>query len=172
MKIVLAILTSIFAVTASTLQAQECESNPVNFRINPFSIVADGISGGIDISLSKQMSLGLDGGYTYNTEITTGAKGKSYSGAMRLTYYSDSMSEDSFTSSISLGKNHLDFRTDENEKQIIQATIGDVKLGYRWIWDAFNTNIAGGIAQVRTSSNHLKTRGLTPVIELSLGYQI
>ena len=168
MKNLYLVLLSLF-----TLYATHSHANPVNIRVNPFSIVADGISGGVDLGISDNLSLGLDAGYTYDTAlITGGTNGKAISGGIRATYYSDSMQKDSFISTVGLSKAHLDLK-DGNQKQIVQATTGDVKAGYRWIWDSgFNTSLSGGLAQVRASSNHVKTRGLMPVAELSLGYQI
>ena len=169
MKNLYLVLLSLF-----TLYATHSHANPVNVRVNPFSIVADGISGGVDVGISEHVSLGLDGSYTHNTAIITGGtNGKAISGGIRATYYSDSMESDSFISSVGLTQTHIDLRNSENKKQIVQATTGDVKAGYRWIWDSgFNTSLSGGLAQVRASSNHVKTRGLMPVAELSLGYQI
>ena len=167
MKNLYLVLLSLF-----TLYATHSHANPVNIRVNPFSIVADGISGAVDLGLTDNVSLGLDGGYTYDTSIITGTKGKAITGGARLTYYSDSMKDDSFTTSLGLSKAHIDLR-EGNQKQIVQATSGDVKAGYRWIWDTgFNVQASAGAAQVRTASNHQKIRGLMPVAELSLGYQI
>ena len=166
MKNLYLVLLSLFSLYATYGHA-----NPINFRVNPFSIVADGISGGVDLGLTDNLSLGLDAGYVYDTSLT-GTKGRAVSGGIRATYYSDSMQKDSFISTVGLSKAHLELK-DGNQKQIVQATTGDVKAGYRWIWDSgFNTSLSGGLAQVRASSNHVKTRGLMPVAELSLGYQI
>ena len=168
MKNLYLVLLSLF-----TLYATYGQANPINIRVNPFSIVSDGISGGVDLGLTDNVSLSLDGGYIYDTFIITGTKGKAITGGAKITYYSDSMKDDSFITSVGLSKSHIDLRDSDNKKQIIHATTGGVKAGYRWIWDSgFNTSLSGGLAQVRASSNHVKTRGLMPVAELSLGYQI
>ncbi|MFK7822761.1 MAG: DUF3575 domain-containing protein [Oligoflexales bacterium] len=173
MKILFAILMSIFAFNASRLQAQECESNAINFRLDPFSLVADSVSAGIDLELTKQISLGIDAGYTHNTELTTGTKGKAYNGGLRLTYYADSMRDDSFITSVGINKSQVSLK-DGDIKEQTQAITGDIKAGYRWIWDrGFNVQMAGGFGQTRfTDSEHIKSRHLVPVAEFSFGYQI
>ena len=156
-----------------TLYPSYAHADSINLRVNPFSVVAGGISGGVDVGISDHLSLDLDGGYTNDTSIITGIKGRAITGGARLTYYSDSMKDDSFTTAIGVSRAHIELRNKDNEKQIAKVTSGDVKAGYRWVWDSgFNTSFSGGIAQVNASSNNVKIRGLVPVAELSVGYQI
>ena len=173
MKILIATLLSVFAFVASSVQAKECKNNPINFRINPFSLVADSVSGGIDIGITDQLSLGLDGAYTYNTELLTAYKGKAHSGGISLTYYADSMHEDSFITSVGVEKSYAKL-LDEDQSYSAQAISGDVKAGYRWLYkNGFNTKLAAGLSQTRiTGSDQTKTKGLMPVAELSFGYQL
>ena len=173
MKILIATLMSAFVLMATNAQAKECKSNPINFRINPFSLVADSVAGGIDVGLSSKFSLGVDAGYSYNTELFTPYKGKAYSGGLSLTYYANSMREDSFVASAGVSKSYVQLVNDSNTFTA-RGTTGDVKAGYRWIWaNGFNTKLAAGIGQTKFSnSEQINGRGLAPVAEFSFGYQL
>ena len=166
MKNIYLVLLSLF-----TLYATYGYSNPINFRVNPFSIVADGISGGVDLGLTDNVSLGLDGGYTYDLSLFSESNGKAYEGGLRLTYYADSIREDSFVSSVSLSKSEVIFKNGDRS----EAITTDVKAGYRWLWEntGYNVQLAGGLGQTRfKDSEQTKSRYILPVTELSFGYQI
>ena len=164
------LLTSASSLFALDLQTEG--TNRINFRINPLGPVADTASGGLDLGLTENLSLGVDAGYSYDTSKILGVSGKAYSGGLRLSYYVDSMNDDSFISSVGLNKTTVELDLDEQDA--IEVYTGDLKAGYRWLWDSgFNVQLSGGFAQAKLSNPDLpQVHVIAPVAEFNFGIQV
>lgn len=159
--------------------AQDAETSRFNINMSPVGFILGAYNLGVDIALTKNISVGATGLLAKYESDEAEVDGVGL--GLRSTYFFNHVFQDSWYASFDIGTLDVDGEDkDTADTASLDALTTSLKLGYMWRWTNFNIQLGLGVTNIKmdisaSTSPDLKAdledlEGVTPAIDFLIGY--